>query len=455
MAILSKKDFDTPPNKKASSGPYAGLTRYEIVQKKIDDKRDFGLGSNGSTKIVGISFDPKTKLFTYRKKIGKKEEITVPIIGAKGNICKDEDFGGGGGAGGGTLQTALAESAQCMWNAAVLAHPQKKFGDFTKTMLKTAWNQCEHGSGSFDLAYDGLDESWMKSGFMIAKELVRLKYINKTHVFHRGSTTMKKIYDQRKSAYRNSDMTVVSEDKWNPGDIWAIKKNFDVSKLDNSNIGAYNKALSGAFKDKTVIGISLKLVKRNIRTKVLNETDQRPDDLSYNRGLVKGEKTRTTNFFSNKAGIIVFDGQGGGTMSIRTSAEFDSHKIEIVLKTARGGGCGWGIAVDIVKGTTGKELPSNASLRQRANDILKGKDSEIKKMWNMSKTLGETYKLAEFKTQLMAQDAGWIHSKLGALELLYELETTTKAKKDKIVNQIYNYAGSELDTSSIYVKVYE
>ena len=460
MAILQSKDFVAGKN--ASTGPYAGMSRDEIVLAKIKDGKPFKLGSTGNSgQVIGLEYNPKTKQFTYQKTSGKKEIVTVSkITGATGNIFKDSDFGGGGGAGGGTIQTAYAESAQCVWLIAVQKSPRKKYEDFTEKDLKAAFDssRCQVGSTTFDQIMT-LGPDWHKSGYWTAKKLIEMKLVNTGQTYHRDSTVMKKIYKNKKTAFQNSDLTVLSDDKWNPGDFWAVKTNFDVNKMDYSTIKAYNNDLLKRFKDRTVMGISLKKIARgNVKASILNETNERPAGVKFKKSVIA---TARGTFFTSKGGFILFDGPNPGSydnkMEIRTNAALSTHKVEIILKTARGGGAGWGIIQDIVKQVNGTNLPDNRMMLSMTDKIIEGNSSEIDKLWEKTIKCGgyDSRKKDDFLEELKKQDRIWIHGKLGVVELLYELENTTTKKADSIVNKIYNYAGSVSDLSSVYVKVYE
>ena len=52
-------------------------------------------------------------------------------------------------------------------------------------------------------------------------------------------------------------MTPLKDDKWNPGDIWAISKRFDFKNIDVTSVNAMNKSLIQGFNDRTLVGISL------------------------------------------------------------------------------------------------------------------------------------------------------------------------------------------------------
>jgi len=56
----------------------------------------------------------------------------------------------------------------------------------------------------------------------------------------------------------------LQKDNWNPADMWIIKKNFDMTKLENAmNIDDLNSQLIKEYKNKNLLGISLKQVTGN------------------------------------------------------------------------------------------------------------------------------------------------------------------------------------------------
>ena len=52
-----------------------------------------------------------------------------------------------------------------------------------------------------------------------------------------------KTFLNKKEALKNSGMANLSDDKWNPGDIWAIDPSFKLTDLDTTSITALNLSL--------------------------------------------------------------------------------------------------------------------------------------------------------------------------------------------------------------------
>ena len=59
--------------------------------------------------------------------------------------------------------------------------------------------------------------------------------------------------------YKNNGFKPLKDDKWNPGDVWAIEKGLDLKKeIDVSSVGALNKSIMVLFAERRLVGISLK-----------------------------------------------------------------------------------------------------------------------------------------------------------------------------------------------------
>jgi len=245
-------------------------------------------------------------------------------------IGKSAIFGGGAGAGGGTENTAQTESGQCLWLAAMLVYGNQPIEFFTPSILKKAMNRIDVGKTSFDEMIS-MDSAWQVSAYLSAQKIIKAGYATKKHKLHRDSSAMNYIYKKaKKEAFKNSGISALTDDKWNPGDIWAIEDGVDLKKeLDTSSIGALNTSLLRLFKERKVVGISLKLVKKEAKAKEYN-VEGSPQNHKFVSGAVK---TQRGTFFSNKGGTVEFS---GGTMEIRPNNYLGANKIEIMGKTARG-----------------------------------------------------------------------------------------------------------------------
>lgn len=437
--------------KKANSS--TGENRTDILERVIKEGIKIPL-VDGSEVILAKNDSNLAAIENFRKE-GKAFQLQVKggqRVISSSDIGKSSVFGGAsGGAGGGSLQTAIVESMQCVYLQAMLDNPNKPIEFFTPSVLKKAFEKCELGSTKFDQIRDA-DPLWHNSAYLSAEPLIAKKYVNKNQVFHRDSNVMKKIYAQKKQAFINSDIEVLSDDKWNPGDIWAVERNFKVESMDTSSVKAYNRDILKAFKARDCVGISLKKVVKSVRMSVLNETNKRPSDLKYTGPKTEGTTARST-FYSGKGGAILYS---EGTMEVRPNAALSTMKAEIMGKTARGGGAGWGVIKELIDSNTSYTLPMNTALVNSAKAIKSGNKNELNKFWDMARVVNKGLKKQEFYNTIPEQKVDYIHSKLGVVTLLFILEKSKAGgKANKVVNGVVNYAGSVTDQSSVYIKVYE
>lgn len=428
--------------------------RIDILRQAILDGTTLITTDNKEIKLARLqeNLDAIAKF----KEDGKAFELEV--LGRDGGkklssskIAKSPIFGGGKGAGGGTENTAVVESAQCLWNAALVMYgANQPIEYFTPSILKTVLKKVDVGSTTFDEMVS-IDAAWQISAYLSAQQLIKDRYITKSMTFHRDSATMKKIYQAKKEAFKNSDMTALTDDKWNPGDIWAIEKGVNIDKLlDTSSIGALNRKLLQAFEQRMVVSISLKKVVKSAKSKEYNATMAKQPVHKFEKGLVKSEKRG--DFFSNKGGIIFFD---AGKMEIRPNNYLGANKIEIMGKTARGGGAGWGVIVDAAKRQMGVTIPKHASLKATAQKIAKGGKREMMSFYKLAKVADPSLTYDYFEQEAAKKDAGWFSAKLAAVLIVASLNKNRGRKANNFINSIVNYAASNTEESSVFVKIYQ
>jgi hypothetical protein len=365
-------------------------------------------------------------------------------------IGKSAIFGGGAGAGGGTENTAQTESGQCLWLAAMLEYGNQPIEFFTPSILKKAMSRIDVGKTSFDEMIS-MDSAWQVSAYLSAQKIIKAGYATKKHKLHRDSSAMNYIYKKaKKEAFKNSGISALTDDKWNPGDIWAIEDGVDLKKeLDTSSIGALNTSLLRLFKERKVVGISLKLVKKEAKAKEYN-VEGSPQNHKFVSGAVK---TQRGTFFSNKGGTVEFS---GGTMEIRPNNYLGANKIEITGKTARGGGAGWGVIMAASKRYLNVNIPAHGSIKRIAQKLASGKNkrSELY-FYKMAKNADPSLTFDYYMEEIRNKDAGWFSAKLAAVMIVHYLNTNKGRKADSFVNAIVNYAASSSDDSSAFVKIYQ
>ena len=427
-----------------------GEERLDILVRLIKNSEPLELAKGGTFTVTEID-DALSQIEIFRKLLkpfnlhGNGKTISSSDLG-KGSV-----FGGGGGSGGGTLNTKITESHQCVLCQAMLDNGIQSEEFFTDPdILKAAYSQVKVDATLDEVL--SVEDSWFHSSYESSVLLIKQGYINKSHQLHRNSTEMNTIYALKNIAYANSDQKPVKDDKWNPGDIWAIDKTIKLkSELNTETIKGYNKSLLQAFVDRKLVGISLKLVKKSAKAKEYNiKLPPDTDDHKILKIHLQGASRGT--FWSSKGGTIDFD---AGKIDFRAGSAGGAIKGEIRLKTARGGGAGYGIMQDAIKDVLGKRIPENKQLKSIAKNITRGNARSIKLMYGLYNNFYKNDSFESFEEEIKKKDAVWIHSKLACLYVFYQVDKAAGTKANRWITKVVNYAGSKSEDSSAYVKVYQ
>ena len=431
-------------------------TRIAILRKIV--KAGEAVPSIAGKEIVIKNTPENIEAIDRLEKEKKTQEFETTTGTIKSNeIGKSNVFGGAtGGSGGGTNQTAHAEITQCVYCEFMVNNPRATFESIQPSDLEKAYNGVFVKGATFEQVMD-LDPSWHWSGYWTAQELLKKRLINKNMTFHRDDKVMNDIYKVKDVALRNSQMSKLSNDKWNPGDIWATTDKSIANKLPNRSIQELNQALVKLFETRKLVGISLKKVqtKKGIKVSIENK-DESLDVHKFKGGRLMATFARKgSEFWRGKAANIEFD---GGKAAIRNKSQFAALTFELELKTARGGGGGYTQITDSIKRRIGKTLPSNAELKKMAMELNKQgeKSRYAKPIYNMVRKIHPTVTKEEFMAGLTEKLANEVHSKIASIHVLFHLvDNMRNGKADLVVTDMVNYAGSKLDISSIYAKVYE
>ena len=366
-------------------------------------------------------------------------------------IGKSPLFGGKGAGAGATGNTADGESLQCLYLEAMLKEgANQEFSHFTPELLKGYMRGID-----VDVSYEKMMKAaaeWHYSAYVTAKHLINQGFVTKQHKFHRGSATMKAIYNMKKIAFKNSGKPVLTDDKWNPGDIWAVRSGIDVKKaLDPTSIETLNATIAKAFTSRDVVGISLKQINKldaKAKHQVLNMEEKELDRHEFTRVRVKAEQ-RNSTFWSGKGADIFFDRTSKADM--RAPSAMGAINMEIILKGARGGRAGYSQLEYAASTFLKVKLPTNAQLKTEARTILRTKKAPD--LYNKAKAIDSTITQQEFDEGLQTAAIDRIHAKLGVTTIAHALHTAKKKQQDDFMSYMVNYAGSKLSDSSVYVKV--
>ena len=431
-----------------------GEARIDILKRLIQDGKPIELAKGGSFKAA----DPEEAIRVIDAYVKADYKVGFTLNGTDGKVYKNTQigkakvFGGaGGGAGGGTANTKLTESHNCLMLAAMLEHGYNHDESFfTPDILKGAAKGIDVDEKLDNMLK--LEGPWFTSSYNISKLLIQKGYVKKGMKLYRGTRGMSDIYAGKDMAFKNTGFKPLKDDKWNPGDIWAIDKSFTLKDLKIANITSYNKSLLELFNNRILVGISLKGPEVKFPPPLKEFNNQVPPDVDMHKYKgVKLEADRgTASYWSSKSAELLYD---AGSMILKDGTPGGTIKAEIKGKNARGGGISWGPMQDYVQRETRKKLPDHASgIKKIAKNIEAGKERDIKAYYILFNHFYKNVSYDEFKAELAKKDWTWISAKLAANYVAYYIDKAGGQVANALVTHFVNYAGSKGSESAVYVK---
>ena len=394
----------------------------------------------------------------------------------------------GAGSGGGSASTAVNE---CMFAVycGVRYHLVNQDLDFRQPLSEELLRQSYNDYCFVDVSFESLwaDTVWHKSHCLAANKLYSQQHCRVQDArFYRGSGfdngEIKDAYSRVNTNLKElGESTFTAEDKWNPADIWIAKRGLNMSSLNNLNTAAeINKFLDEKFVSKELIGVSLK--KSEGITEAIETASARFEVMNQEPPAERRAKVSSYKWVDrNSTGgyDLLFENRGGTPIDVYLyygSGEFDkfqlrnfggtkaSWQIELKGATAAHGRCGGGNVASIVNEYAPNAMPwDNTNFYNQCNPSLRTARIRITReisqllvdfdaINNRRGTLIER-DIAQYEEIVAEKSQEWRYSKLNGLRLLKALrDNPTKA--DQIVQALYLFASSQLDFSSVFVKVY-
>ena len=390
--------------------------------------------------------------------LAKETELNVYLIGnVKKYIRINVKPNGSKGSGGGAAATAIQEAAQCVYAAMRYYCGEKEI--YTEEDLQCGMDHVDVGNTKLEEII-GLPKEWKEGSVKGANEIFdkvgagKYKFVRGDRLLDDGS--IKKAFGRVKGQTNLS-----SEDKWNPADIWMVKESeIDAIKkhLDGENtIDCLNNALLQLFNEKELMGISLKKIEGNANMTIKNN---QPASVRKANEKAKFEKYDLT--FLSSMDVYLYYGSGQfekfQARNFGGSSKGD-WKLELKGKSAAQGKIQGTIVIELLKNAgfaniSQFNIPTWAESDPSANkagDITK-EIYDLLKKHNADKFDKTPKAEANNKAQIALQDKSWRYSKLAGLRFLDWLKHTCK-DKDMAMKEIYLYASSQSDKSSVYYKL--
>ena len=389
--------------------------------------------------------------------LAKETELNVYLIGdVKKYVRLNVKPNGSKGSGGGAAATAIQEAAQCVYAAMRYYCGDKEV--YTEEDLKCGMKHVDVGGTKLEDIM-GLPKEWKEGSMKGANEIFKkvgagkYKFVRGDRLLDDGS--IKKAFGRVKGQTNLS-----SEDKWNPADIWMVKESEVDSirkHLDGENtIDCLNNALLQLFNEKKLMGISLKKIEGDARMDIKNNQSAAVRKANEKAKFVKYDLT----FLSSMDVYLYY---GPGTFEKFQARNFGGSskgdwKLELKGKSAAQGKIQGTVLIELLKSAgftnisqfkipTWAESDPNA---RNAGDITT-EIYNLLKDYSATKFNKSPGAKENNKAQIATQDKSWRYSKLAGLRFL---DWLTKCKDpDMAMKEIYLYASSQSDKSSVYYKL--
>ncbi len=357
-----------------------------------------------------------------------------------------------------TINTKLAESAQCVYCAAA----QYARNDIDDAFVH---QNIERFKAMFDVdetianVLETLSPTWKTSSILIANH-VRKKLRHGDYVFHRNSNITKAIYAKFGELNKAEGRPFAQSDKWNPADIWAVRRSVRVDVSKCTSLNGLNQYLRDAIDKGDVVPISLKQVTKIAKISTINTNE------AHSKPKTKGEAASLKGLFSNT-------GKSTWMSSKNCKITFTSgtKDMQLVLRSPY------------------PRAPVNGELQQRGSSAQHGKvngkvihrvihscganyripDQGQINTWSYNKDpklikavfdlaqkhdKGSKVTLAEFSTFIRQEkDYDWLASKYGALIHLDAFASLNPIKRSQAINMIYSHGSSAHELSGPFLKV--
>jgi hypothetical protein len=349
-------------------------------------------------------------------------------------------------SGAGAEVTALAESLQA-YACATRQFLGKDLIDISQVTDKTIGDaDCDR---TLKQSIAGLDEQWFYTIIQTTNKIfedVPGAKTGKQYKFYRGGNLVNSIYDAWRKHKKGSGIT--GDDKWNPADIWMIKKSHK-PQFDFPSLQEYNAYMYNVFANADCVGISLKKLGKN----------EQPHSKIFNAG-----KPVTAEFTGVKLGQTMTDSKdiyiqykSEGKLGEVQLRNFSSRPVtsswqgEIKGKAAAGGKIGGGV---IFEGALSVGVSRSKLKMPPQTPIDKPSDKDFKEFATAFKNLsGSREKIENLIIQAKAghrQDKTWWMSKYIGVMLVNTV--LNENKMNELSSYIFQYASSATKNSCIFIK---
>jgi hypothetical protein len=362
------------------------------------------------------------------------------------------------------LNTALMECAQSIYCAAAQIGNGPIDSNFVLNHIDKIRPLIDIDK-DINKVLEAMDNGWRKSSELTANHL-RSKLRSTNYIFHRNSRTTQNIY-KKYSELERQERTFGHPDKWNPADIWAIRRGATIMLNNIKSFEEFNDYLRKLIDKGDVLGISLKKIAKAPKLISANTTDAMRKvavlATPTHHMEVVGYKvnTGTTNWTSSKnCKIEVKKGNIAIGIELRQSKGGAQVNGELKMKgtQARHGKIHMNTFVKIFQELGVKlEVPNQQTLNSESRTLdedLIGKTLKLAtKLDARSHVTFEEF--SDFLKEKVKTDSDWLGSKYGAMLVIEAFASLSKDKQELAVERIYSNAAASNELAGPFLKVTE
>ena len=407
-----------------------------------------------------------------------------------------------GGSGGGSAATTVQETALATFLAMryekgsdLECHPNDTKNCITTADYRKGLSKVDHNNKVKVEEIEALDPSWIQSCIKGANKIAKEIGGGKDDWrFVRGDTTIddgaiKKAFLRVKK--KKGSKAPVNEDKWNPSDIWMVRKGDNITNEivghlnSEGTIDCLNNYIALAFQEekkpnasgkdvtpRSLVGISLKKLGPSVRLDIMNKPKATQMDKAQKVRFIKNRTTGQLTSFSAMDVYLMMSPSATtkkDSFQCRNFAGENSGdwKLELKGEYAAQGKIQGQVMRDLINAAAsannfGSNVPDEPKFADCKPDIKsKSKKDEIT---NEIYKLLKKYKAKDFDTsrkgitamkgKINSMGASWRYSKLAGLRLIDWLFSLSQTNANRALKEMYLYASSQTAKSSTYYKLH-
>ena len=387
----------------------------------------------------------------------------------------------GGGSGGGSVKTKVQEVGQALFLAIrylkdkpLDCHPSNARACLTASDYEEGMRYVDCNNEVSVNEIMELEQSW-KETFILGANKIYKEVGGEGWQFVRGDSKIEASISAAFNRCKSSEGAPVNEDKWNPSDIWMVKEKETLVNLlsKEDTIDCLNNFMDQAFSteqivnkagDKNVpkrslVGLSLKKLGPTARWKIMNEIGkkkmQKAAGVNFNKNGTRSELTA----FSGMDVYLLY-GRGGRFDSFQCrnfgGDKKGDWKLELKGEFAAQGKIQGEVMRNLLRQARFSGLPAEPTFNEcklGANNA-EGITNEIHRRLNGKNAKGWITDSAAAKAIIREKNASWRYSKLCGLRFLDWLEGLGQKEANRAMKEMYLYASSQTEKSSVHYKVY-